>query len=135
MILSTSQPLQICRTAEASKQAENSKNEKATKAPKIFSETCEINFNQSTENVHNFIRGMSPYPTAWTSLDGMKLKIFRTSKEIVAHNKPPNMILTDDKSYFKFATTDGFVEVLELQMEGKKRMKTKDFLNGYSFLR
>ncbi len=109
------------------------KNEKATKAPKIFSETCEIDFHQTTEKVHNFIRGMSPYPTAWTSLNGLKLKIFRTLKEVVSHKKPPNMILTDDRSFIKFATTDGFVEVLELQLEGKKRMKTKDFLNGYSF--
>ncbi len=111
------------------------KNELVSKAPKIFSETCEIDFNQSTANVHNFIRGMSPYPTAWTSLSGLKLKIFRTVKELVKHDKPANMIITDDKSYIKFATTDGFVEVLELQIEGKKRMKTKDFLNGYSFLK
>lgn len=110
------------------------KNEEATKAPKIFNETCEINFHQSTENVHNFIRGMSPYPAAWTTLGGLKLKIFRTEKEIVAHNKPCNLILTDDKSFVKFATEDGFVDVLELQLEGKKRMKTKDFLNGFSFL-
>jgi len=111
------------------------KNEQATKAPKIFSDTCEINFQQSTEQVHNFIRGMSPYPAAWTTLEGLKLKIFRTVKEIVRHDKSPNTILTDDKSFVKFATKGGFVEVLELQIEGKKRMKTKDFLNGYSFLK
>ncbi|MEM0994794.1 MAG: methionyl-tRNA formyltransferase [Bacteroidota bacterium] len=103
----------------------------ATKAPKIFHETCEIDFHQSTAQVHNFIRGLSPYPAAWTMLDGKKLKILRTTKEISAHAYLPKSILTDQKSFLKIATTDGFVEILELQLAGRKRMKIKDFLNGY----
>lgn len=103
----------------------------ATKAPKIFHDTCQIDFNTSTEQVHNFIRGLSPYPTAWTILDDLKLKIFKTEKIIEAHELEPASIQTDGKKYFHFATTDGFIKVLEVQLQGKKRMKIKDFLNGY----
>ena len=106
-------------------------NSQVSKAPKIFHETCEINFNSNTETVHNFIRGLSPFPTAWTTLDDLKLKVFRSSKEMVAHNLIPGTIETDNKNYLKFATKDGFVEILELQLQGRKRMTVKSFLNGY----
>ncbi len=105
----------------------------ATKAPKIFHETCEINFDQSTEEVHNFIRGLSPYPAAWTTLDEQQLKILRTTKQLEDHQLPPGKIISDNKKRIKIATRDGFVEVHELQLQGRKRMKTIDFLNGYSF--
>lgn len=103
----------------------------ATKAPKIFHDTCQVDFNQATEQVHNFIRGLSPYPAAWTMLNGLKLKIFRTEKIIRQHDKIPGSMDTDGKKHLHFATVDGFVNVLELQLQGKKRMKVKDFLNGY----
>lgn len=109
-------------------------NSQVSKAPKIFTETCEINFNQSTENVHNFIRGLSPFPTAWTMLKGKKLKLFRTIK--VMDTKPsssPGTFISDNKHSLRIATLDGYVEVLELQLQGKKRMETKSFLNGYKF--
>lgn len=105
----------------------------ATKAPKIFHDTCEINFNQPTQTVHNFIRGMSPYPTAWTTLDGKKLKVFRTLKVIEAHNHKAGTFHSDNKKQLRIATTDGYVDILELQLQGKKRMMIKDFLNGYKF--
>ena len=108
-------------------------NNLVTKAPKIYHETCQINYEQPTLAVHNFIRGLSPYPTAWTKLDGKKLKIFRTEKEIVSHDKPIGTFVSNNKSFLKIATTDGFVKILELQLQGKKRMKVKDFLNGYKF--
>ena len=106
---------------------------KATQAPKIFPETCEIDFEKTTGEVHNFIRGLSPYPGAWTTLDGKKLKVFKTKKSIENHSKQVGTIVSDDKKFLKIATADGFVEVLELQLQGKKRMDTKAFLNGYNF--
>lgn len=105
----------------------------ATKAPKIFHETCQINFAQSTKAVHNFIRGLSPYPAAWTLLDGQTLKILRTEKEIGKAGHKPGTIYSDNKSFIKIATADGYVRVLELQLQGRKRMQARDFLNGYSF--
>ena len=109
-------------------------NSKVSKAPKIFHETCEINFDATTEVVHNFIRGLSPFPTAWTTLDGMKLKIFRTSKDPEFKNDIPGNIDTDNKNYFKIATKDGGINVLELQLQGRKRMDVKSFLNGYKII-
>ncbi|MEN0046088.1 MAG: methionyl-tRNA formyltransferase [Bacteroidota bacterium] len=103
----------------------------ATKAPKIFHETCEIDFHQSTAQVHNFVRGLSPYPAAWMTLDGKKLKVFRTEKSVQLHNYLPGSVRSDQKSFLKVATQDGFVKLLELQLAGRKRMKVKDFLNGY----
>lgn len=104
----------------------------ATHAPKIFTETCRIDFTQPTARVHNFIRGLSPYPGAWTMLDGKTLKILQTLKTGPgAVALPPGQFESDGKSYLKISTLDGFVEVLELQMEGKRRMNVKDFLNGY----
>ena len=103
---------------------------------KIFKEDTRINWNQDGETVHNFIRGMSPYPAAWTELHQgdaapLALKIFETEKVFVAHNLKPGSIVTDKKTYFQIASTDGFVKVLSLQLAGKKRMEVADFLRGY----
>lgn len=106
----------------------------ATKAPKIFHETCQIDFHQTTGQVHNFIRGLSPYPAAWTLLDGKKLKILRTEKDTeLSDTLEPGVFVSDNKSYIKIATLDGYVSLLELQLQGRKRMNVKDFLNGYTF--
>lgn len=102
-----------------------------THAPKIFSETCEINFNQTTQKVHDFIRGLSPYPTAWTTLDGLKLKVYKASKEIMAPQYSTGNFVSDNKNYVKIATEDGYIHLLDLQLEGRKRMDVKSFLNGY----
>jgi methionyl-tRNA formyltransferase len=102
-------------------------------APKVFHKTCQVNFNQPTLQVHNFIRGLSPYPTAWTMLGDKKLKLFRTLKEIESHEHEVASFHSDNKTFVKIATTDGYVQLLELQLQGRKRMKIKDFLNGYSF--
>lgn len=107
----------------------------ATHAPKIFTETCRIDFNQPTARVHNFIRGLSPYPGAWTTLDGKTLKILLTEKsERQAHDMlpPPGTLVSDGKNYLKISTTDGYLQVLEVQLEGKRRMNTRDFLNGHT---
>jgi methionyl-tRNA formyltransferase len=102
-------------------------------APKVFHKTCQVNFNQPTLQVHNFIRGLSPYPTAWTMLGDKKLKLFRTLKEIESHEHEVGSFHSDNKTFVKIATTDGYIQLLELQLQGRKRMKVKDFLNGYSF--
>lgn len=102
-------------------------------APKIFKEDCLIDWNENTEKVHNLIRGLSPYPTAYTLLDGKNLKVFSTSKEIKNHDIQPGTILCDGKKVLKYATTDGFIHLQSLQIEGKKRMDVVDFLRGYRF--
>lgn len=101
-------------------------------APKIFHKDCKVDFSQTTQQVHDFVRGLSPYPTAWTRLDGQKLKLYKTKRELEQHNLPIGTIDTDDKNYLRIATQDGFVHILELQLQGRKRMDTSDFLNGYT---
>lgn len=107
----------------------------ATKAPKLYRETCEINFNQNSEEVHNFIRGLSPYPAAWTMLGDKQLKILRSeiAMSMEMPNTPPGTFSSDNKSYIQVSTANGFINLLELQLQGRKRMKVKDFLNGYTF--
>ena len=101
-------------------------------APKIFTETCKIDFNKSTNEVHNLVRGLSPFPGAFTSFDGKMLKIYRSEKDTDSAKKEmPGTPITDGKTYLKFACIDGCINVLELQLEGKKRMNTVDFLRGY----
>jgi len=102
-------------------------------APKIFKETCEINWQTTAKRVYDFVRGLSPYPGAWTTLvnpEGKKtvLKIFKTRKTGEA-SAEPFAITVDDKKLF-VACADEKLEILELQMEGKKRMLAADFLNG-----
>lgn len=99
-------------------------------APKIFKEDCRIDWNQGAFKVHNFIRGLSPYPTSWTKLGEKMLKISRAE---IAHlhggNLPGSIHVQEDKLFISCA--DGLLEIKELQLEGKKRMKTEDFLRGY----
>ena len=112
-------------------------------APKIFIETCRIDWRQPAVDVYNFIRGLSPYPGAWTEIINpaggivnpvggiaTSLKIFATQKREVSHDHPPGVIHTDGKSFLDVAVTDGFIRILSLQSAGKKRMSIKDFLNG-----
>lgn len=100
-------------------------------APKIFTETCEINWNNNTNSIHNLIRGLSPYPAAFTFLQGKKLKIFSAEKEIDNKVNGPGKIFTDNKTFLKFSTNDGFISLKEIQLEGKKKMNTEDFLRGW----
>lgn len=105
----------------------------ATKAPKLFRETCEIDFTQPIEKVHNFVRGLSPYPAAWTTLEGKQLKILRAHYEKADLDATPGTFRSDNKSWIKIAAPDGWLVVEELQMQGRKRMKANNFLNGFSF--
>jgi methionyl-tRNA formyltransferase len=102
-------------------------------APKIFTETCHIDWNKSTVEIYNLIRGLSPFPAAFTELDGKVLKIFRSEKEMQPTGAAPGSYNTDNKTYLRFATPDGFIQVTELQLEGKKKMAIEDFLRGYRF--
>lgn len=105
-------------------------------APKIFKETCRIDWNAGVKKVYDFVRGLSPYPAAWTELHQgeaapMSLKIFETEKVFTPHSLKPGTVVTDKKTYFHIASTDGFLRVLSLQLAGKKRMDVADFLRGY----
>lgn len=100
-------------------------------APKIFTETCEINWNKGVEDIYNLIRGLSPYPAAFTFMNGKKLKIFSSQKESGNEANKPGTYITDHKTFLKFAAADGFVSLKEIQLEGKKRMKIDDFLRGW----
>lgn len=106
-------------------------------APKIFTETSKIDFNKTTEEVHNLVRGLSPFPGAFTTLDGKTLKIYRSEKNYPdTPNMPaekPGDLITDGKQFLRFACSDGYLEVKELQLEGKKKMNVEDFLRGYRF--
>jgi len=103
-------------------------------APKIFTETCKIDWNNTAGSIHNLVRGLSPYPAAFTYLDGKLLKIFRSKKEVVQHSLQPGTIQSDGKTYLKYACTNGFIYLLDMQLEGKKRMPAEDFLRGYKVL-
>ncbi|MFA8300564.1 MAG: methionyl-tRNA formyltransferase [Hyphomicrobiales bacterium] len=106
-------------------------------APKIFKDDCMINWDQPVRIIYDFIRGLSPYPTAFSkALEAnnkeISIKIFNSrilNSEVV---EAPGTIITDDKSYLRIACQKGVLEILELQMPGKKRMKIEDFLRGYS---
>ncbi len=102
-------------------------------APKIFTETCRINWNEGVDHIHNLVRGLSPFPGAFTRFQDKTLKIYRAGKEILAHDAAPGSFLTDHKTYLKFAAADGYLYVKEIQLEGKKKMKVEDFLRGYRF--
>ncbi|HEY8660117.1 MAG TPA: methionyl-tRNA formyltransferase [Hanamia sp.] len=107
------------------------KDETLHHAPKIFTETCEINWNNNTNSIHNLILGLSPYPAAFTFLQGKKLKIFSAEKEIDNKVNDPGKIFTDNKTFLKFSTNDGFISLKEIQLEGKKKMNIEDFLRGW----
>ncbi len=109
-------------------------------APKIFKETCEINWNQSSESVRNFVRGLSPYPGAWANLNEKVFKILKCEvKQSTVDGLPAGQagrqstagsLKTDDKTYLSVKSSDGWVSIEELQPEGKKKMNIQEFLRG-----
>lgn len=99
-------------------------------APKIFKENCSIDWNQPTLVVHNMVRGLSPYPTAFTKLNDKTLKIFKAEPEDKEPGIAAGGFLTDGKTFLKFATRDGFLKLQDVQYEGKKRMSVEEFLRG-----
>jgi methionyl-tRNA formyltransferase len=99
-------------------------------APKLFTENCKIDLSKTVGEVHNLIRGLSPFPGAFTYLNGKMLKIYKSEKEPSPTTTFGNYS-TDGKSFLKFACSDGYIHVKELQLEGKKRMLVEDFLKGF----
>lgn len=106
-------------------------------APKIFKETCIIQWDNELDIVYNFIRGLSPYPSAWTtfvfddSAQRFTAKVFDVEKELCNHQNAPGAIVTDDKKYLKIAVKNGYIHIKSLQIEGKKRLGVEDFLRGF----
>ena len=100
-------------------------------APKIFKEDCEIRWERSINDIYNLVRGLSPYPTAWSYLQGKSVKIFKAAKEVATPSVAPGEFVTDGKSYLKIAASDGYLSLLEIQLEGKKRMDIEAFLRGF----
>ncbi|HEY0054066.1 MAG TPA: methionyl-tRNA formyltransferase [Pedobacter sp.] len=100
-------------------------------APKIFKDDCLISWNQPVQKVFNHIRGLSPYPAAFTTFKDKTLKIYSAELLDKEPGIQPGGFLTDDKTYLRFACADGFICVKDLQLEGKKRMNVEDFLRGF----
>ena len=106
-------------------------------APKIFKDTCQIQWDKDIYKVYNFIRGLSPYPTAWTILqqlensESITAKIFETAIEIGNHGLIPGSIISDEKSTMKVAVAGGFLQIKSIQAEGKRRLDIEEFLRGF----
>lgn len=101
------------------------------KAPKIFTEDCKINWDDSVENIYNRIRGLSPYPGAFTILNDKIFKIYKAGKRIEKTDIPVGQYKTDNKTQISFAAQNGYIDVIEIQPEGKKRMLVEDYLRGH----
>ena len=111
------------------------KQEELKTAPKIFTEDCRVDWDQETEVVYNHIRGLTPYPAAWTMLKNQAgeekiLKIFAAEKEILPVNEKPGTLLTDDENALEIACRNGIIRLTRIQLEGKKKMDTPEFLRG-----
>ncbi|NMA74875.1 MAG: methionyl-tRNA formyltransferase [Bacteroidales bacterium] len=107
------------------------------KAPKLFRENCKVNWKQSVEQIYDQIRGLAPYPSAWSSMyipkdeKTVDVKIFSSKKIVEEHNHAPGSVLTDGKEFLWIAAPDGFISILEIQFPGKKRLNIEDLLRGY----
>lgn len=130
----------IVKTVEAIQegnypQQEQVETDELKAAPKIFKETCEINWNNTSREVRDFIRGLSPYPAAWTTLNGLNCKIFKINKiDYLEEATSPGDYRTDGKKFLYFKTADGWLRVEELQLEGKRRMTIEELLRGYKLV-
>jgi methionyl-tRNA formyltransferase len=114
-------------------QASLAENAELKHAPKIFTDTCQLNFNESTNKVYNLIRGLSPYPGAIAQLEGKTFKIYTATMELAQPTIAVGAFETDKKTFLRFACSDGYIYAKEMQMEGKKKMRIEDFLRGYRF--
>jgi methionyl-tRNA formyltransferase len=99
-------------------------------APKIFTETCQVDSAQSSRNVYNFIRGLSPFPGAWTRIGGLLCKVYKGTIVQGKSTALPGILDSDQKSYLHISTLDGWIALEEIQREGKKKMKIAEFLRG-----
>jgi methionyl-tRNA formyltransferase len=99
-------------------------------APKISKADCQVDWDQSVEKINNFIRGLSPYPGAWTLLKSKTLKIFKSALVETRPKEDPGKVISDSKTFLRFSCQNGYLEILDLQLEGKKRMNVLEFLRG-----
>ena len=104
-------------------------------APKIFKETCRINFNSTAESVRNLVRGLAPYPAAWIELadtegNATNMKIYEVSKELCTPTHPVSTLVCDGKKVLKVAVQDGYIHLDQVQLAGKKRMPAADLMRG-----
>ena len=106
-------------------------NEALKHAPKIFTKDCEIDWDKSCAAIHNLIRGLAPFPGAITKIDGKIVKLFLTQAIDANPTEAPGSFITDGKTFAKIACKDGYIELADIQWEGKKRMPIIDFLRGY----
>jgi methionyl-tRNA formyltransferase len=130
--------LEVIREFEAGEPARTPQDHsQSTLAPKLELEDCEIDWNRPASDLHNLVRGVNPYPGAWcyVSIDNEKkrLKIYRTQvKEASGHSKPPGTILSQSKGNLLVATQDKAIELIEVQLEGKKSMSSGELMRGIS---
>ena len=106
-------------------------------APKIFKDTCEIDWNQSVDTVHNFIRGLSPYPASWSTLvsgegEMFKVKIYEARAIYKPHQLPIGAVVQEGKEDLKIAVQQGFIDIRVMQLPGKRKMPIADLLRGFS---
>ena len=124
----------IAGTIQSTPQSQLISDETLHPAPKIFKDTCRIDWDLGVKRTYDFIRGLSPYPAAWTHLiNGNKtevMKIYATTKETASHSLPTGTIIIEN-SELRVALNDGFLKIDELQIAGKRRMKTSEFLRGF----
>ncbi len=114
--------------------------DKIKQAPKIFKDDCRIDWTKDTESVRNLVRGLSPYPTAWTEFihsetnEILMAKIFSVFRDNRSLPAAPGTLVTDDKKFLNIACSDGWLSVAEIQLSGKKRMKIDELLRGFQHL-
>ena len=136
LVLKTVQAIEQNNYPQTDQSVFISNGEKEKHAPKIFKDDCKINWNKNVVDIHNFIRGLSPYPTAFSSFyspDNKEhsVKIFKAEKEILSHTYIIGSVITDSKNFLKIAVKEGYIVLLDLQLAGKKRMPVSDFLRGF----
>ncbi|MEM9981858.1 MAG: methionyl-tRNA formyltransferase [Bacteroidota bacterium] len=105
-----------------------------TQAPKVFRETCKIDWHQPRKVIYNLVRGLSPYPAAWTTLQGKNCKVYEVDIDFTHNQEQPTDTgswISDDKTYLAFKAIDGWVALKDLKLEGKKRLQIEDFLHGF----
>lgn len=117
--------------ANGSASEQPQRNDSVIHAPKLTTETARIDWNRKAVDIHNLIRGLSPYPGAFTTLKGNMFKVYRSEYRNEPVRAEPGGFETDNKKYLRFATADGYIYAKEVQAEGKRRMQVEEFLRGF----
>jgi methionyl-tRNA formyltransferase len=99
-------------------------------APKLTREMCEINLAATAAEIHNFVRGLSPHPGAWTVINSRKYQVYKTNVEAANNKRTPGLIESDGHNFLRIHTGSGLINILEIQPEGRKKMLIRDFLRG-----